>query len=87
MKWHALLFISIFFLILSATGCDGNGVGACQSETVEYSQGLRVYCYDGWTRSECEDNDKQQVNGASWFFYSGQSCSDRGLDEGSNPWP
>jgi hypothetical protein len=57
------------------------------SSAVEYSYGLRVYCYSNWTSDDCDNNDAENVNGASWTFHGGQSCSDRDLTEGSNPWP
>ncbi|MDH5548023.1 MAG: hypothetical protein OEZ43_20795 [Gammaproteobacteria bacterium] len=86
MKWHTRSVLAISLLFFSIMGCE-SGVGACQSEPVEYSFGLRVYCYSGWDKAECEANNSQQVNGAKWYFHSGQSCEDRGLSEGSNPWP
>ena len=61
--------------------------GACVSSAVEYTYGLRVYCYDDWSADECADNDAQNVNGASWTHYPGDTFADRGLEEGSNPWP
>ena len=74
---------------LGVSGCDifSSGVGACVSEPVEYTFGLRVYCYSEWDKTECTENDELNVNGASWTFYSGQSCEDRDLTDGSNPWP
>ncbi|MCC6526799.1 MAG: hypothetical protein IT373_29390 [Polyangiaceae bacterium] len=63
------------------------GVGACVSGPVSYSYGQRVYCYDDWDAAECDSNDDQHVNGASWSFYGGDTCWDRGLTSGSNPWP
>jgi hypothetical protein len=78
-------------LTLATASCDvltGSSEGACVSDVVEFSQiGDRVYCYDSWDKSDCDANDADNVNGASWTFYEGQTCEDRGLTEGSNPWP
>ncbi|MEL6345902.1 MAG: hypothetical protein AAFV53_22515 [Myxococcota bacterium] len=73
------------FALLGLTGCGG--VGVCQSTAVEFEFGLRVYCYSDYDRAECDANQTDQVNGADWEFHSGQTCDERGLDEGSNPWP
>jgi hypothetical protein len=78
--------MAIAFAALAAGACGG-GAGACVSEPVEYSFGLRVYCYSDWTGADCEVNNQDNVNGASWAFYEGQTCEDRSLTDGSNPWP
>jgi len=66
----------------------GDGVGACVSDPVQYQEiGQRVYCYDGWDSAECDVNQTEQVNGADWTFYGGQTCDDRGYDTGSNVYP
>ena len=86
MKNLVLFFIFgclIAVLLLSSCG----GTGCCVSDPVYYSYGYRVYCYDDWDKSDCEENDSEQVNGASWTFYRGDTCEDRGLVEDSNPWP
>ena len=85
-KRSRLVAVALTLLALVGPACGG-GVGACVSSAVQYSFGLRVYCYSGWSGGECSVNDAEQVNGASWTFYSGQSCSDRDLVDGSNPWP
>ena len=75
---------------LPLDGCwpFGSGVGACVSDAVKFEYlGLRVYCYSYWDESDCTEHQQSQVNGANWTFYEGQTCSDRGLVDGSNPWP
>ncbi len=68
-------------LVLSACDTSEDKTGACTG----YSSSLNhTYCYSGWTKSECSDHDNEKVNGADWYWYKGQSCSDRGLNEGSN---
>ncbi|MGQ9616681.1 MAG: hypothetical protein ACUVWJ_09835 [Spirochaetota bacterium] len=86
MKTLVLVCILAFLvsaLMLSSCG----GTGCCVSDAVSYSYGDRVYCYDDWDKSDCEENDSEQVNGAGWTFYRGQTCEDRDLVGGSNPWP
>ena len=63
-------------------GCSSSGdTGVCTG----YSSILeRTYCYGNFTEDECGERDQQQVNGANWYFYEGQTCDDRGLNEGSN---
>lgn len=62
------------------TNC-GNKEGVCTG----YSDSLnKTYCYDGWTESECKENDKEEVNGANWNFFADQTCASRGLSVGSN---
>jgi hypothetical protein len=81
---------ALTFSLLASYACGlfGGGVGVCVSDPVSFSFGLRVYCYSNYNESECSDYDSQQVNGAAnWTFHSGQTCSDRDLTEGSNPWP
>jgi len=59
--------------VLAVGGCDifGPDSGACVSEPVQYTFGLRVYCYSDWTEDECSENDSQKVNGAGWTHYGG----------------
>jgi hypothetical protein len=64
------------------SGCSSSGGdGVCVSSGAILG---KTYCYNNFSKSECSDYDSQEVNGGSWFFHSGQTCSDRGLDEGSN---
>ena len=74
------------FTALALAVCGG-GSGACVSDPVQYSFGLAVYCYGGWSSADCSVNNNNQVNGASWAFYSGQTCEDRNLTDGSNARP
>ena len=64
-------------------GCGGgDSTGVCVSSPAIFGN---TYCYSNFTKAECDDYDAQDVNGGSpWFFHSGQTCSDRGLNEGSN---
>jgi len=78
----------VLFLVYGAAACiNPDKDGACVSGPVSYSFGVRVYCYSGWAKNECQAYNRDEVNGASWSFHSGQSCGDRDLDDGSNPWP
>ncbi|NJD17675.1 MAG: hypothetical protein FIA95_00085 [Gemmatimonadetes bacterium] len=74
-------------LLVGGCGIFGPGTGACVSDAVQYTYGLRVYCYSDWSKEDCSKNDDDNVNGASWTFHEGQSCADRDLTDGSNPWP
>lgn len=80
---------SFLLFLLAGQACMlfGDGTGACVSDAVEYSFGLRVYCYSDFDKKECDSHNRNQVNGADWSFHEGQTCGDRDLDEGSNPWP
>lgn len=72
-----------FLILLTLSGCAG--AGACVSDVVDFQyQGPKIYCYDDWDRADCDINDQEQVNGAGWTFFAGQTCDDRGLVEGSN---
>lgn len=72
---------------LQSCSLFGDKTGVCVSDAVSYTYGLRVYCYSDFDKSECAEYDDSEVNGAAWFFHSGQTCADRDLEEGSNPWP
>jgi hypothetical protein len=85
MKVITLFIVGFLFSILLFAACSGTG--ACVSDVVEFTSFLRVYCYDDFSKDECEDYDAQNINGANWTFYRGDTCDDRGLVEGSNPWP
>lgn len=74
------------FAAFALAAC-GSSTGACVSDPVQYTFGLRVYCYSQWSSQECSVNNNDQVNGANWSFYGGQTCADRSLTDGSNPWP
>ncbi len=64
------------------TGCfHDDETGVCVSD---FNNSNRQYCYSNFDKSECDDYNSQQVNGANWFFHGGQTCADRGLSEGSN---
>jgi len=76
---------SVVVLVAFGIACAEEG-GACVSDPVQ-TFGLRVYCQNDFDRSECSSWDRQEVNGARWTFYGGQTCGDRDLEEGSNPWP
>jgi hypothetical protein len=88
-KRNPVAAAAFVFLVLTGYACNlfDDGSGACVSDPVEFSFGLRVYCYNDWDQDECSSNDRREVNGARWTFYKGQSCEDRDLEEGSNPWP
>ena len=76
----ALLLTAVLGMLAGCIGSDeGGGTGACVSSPVSYSYGAVTYCYDNWSSADCSNHDANQVNGASWTFYSGQTCADRGL--------
>lgn len=81
------VFLLLLLLAVPACSLFGESSGVCVSEPVEFSFGLRVYCQNNFDKGECADWDDEQVNGASWSFHAGQTCADRGLEQGSNPWP
>ena len=78
------LTLTLLTATLMMTGCpsDGGGVGVCTA----YSPLTHAtYCYNNYTKAECDDRSANDVNGAdTWYFYAGQTCADRGLNEGSN---
>lgn len=88
-KRNRTVAATLTLIVLAGPGCGlfGGGLGACVSSPVSYSFGQRVYCYSEWSSDDCAINDSEQVNGASWVFHSGQTCEDRDLVDGSNPWP
>src|SRR5688572_15860758 len=58
-----------------------NGTGACDG----YSDLLgKRYCEDGFDQAECQDWNDRDVNGASWNFYEGQTCEERGCPSGTS---
>lgn len=64
----ALLALGLLLL----AGCES--LGACEG----YSSILnKTYCYDDYTEEECDDYDSQEVNGANWNFYPGETCAER----------
>lgn len=80
-----LFIVGFLFSILLFAACSGTG--ACVSDVRDLYSGSVVYCYDDFSKDECEDYDAQELNTVGWTFYRGDTCDDRGLDEGSNPWP
>lgn len=71
----AFLSIGIVSLTLQSCLFNFNVTGACEG----YSDILDSwYCYDDWTRSECNEYDIQEINAADWTFYAGETCWDLG---------
>jgi hypothetical protein len=61
--WMPLLF-----------GCKSLArTGSCVGIGTDFSE-----CYEDWDRSDCESFADNNVNGHDWYFYPGESCSDRG---------
>lgn len=81
--------VLVALMTLPACSLFGGGgeTGVCVSDAVDFTFGQRVYCYNDFDESECSDYDADEVNGAQWSFHSDQTCADRDLSEGSNPWP
>ena len=65
--------IKLSLLLLMTSAC-GSGTGACIGESSP-GNGL---CKDGWSESECQEWDEDEVNGSSWTFEAGESCEDLG---------
>lgn len=57
-------------LLLSACSFSG----ACVS-----TGGSPEECKQDWDQADCDDFDANNVNGATWTFYPGQTCADRGF--------
>ena len=67
-----LFIITLIAFALSACGSSGACVG-------EYGAG-KEECKEGWDKAECDQWDEDQINGSSWAFYSGDSCSSLGFE-------
>jgi hypothetical protein len=61
--------VAVLFLAGVWVACAGTG--ACIGEPGSY-------CKDGWTSAECSDWNNLGVNGSSWSFHAGQTCSSLG---------
>lgn len=76
------LGVFVFMLILLGgiilSACGG-GTGACVGSGG--STLLSPVCKEDWSRSECQEWDEQEINGANWSFYSGDSCEDLGYTD------
>jgi hypothetical protein len=74
------IFLSIAVAALGATAviACGSGAGACVG-----TGGLLAspVCKEDWDEAECDDWDAQEINGASWSFNGGDSCTDLGYTE------
>ncbi len=66
-------------VLLGLTGCGGTGV--CLGTDAIFDN---TYCYSDFTRDECDDYAGEEVNGATWEFYPGDTCAELGYVEGSN---
>jgi len=85
MKLTKKLGFSLVAGVALLSGCAGGGVGACVSSPVSFYSFTSTYCYSNFSSTECSAYTTQDINGgAPWYFYSGQTCADRGLVEGSN---
>ena len=70
--------LAIVAALFLATGAACSTSGACVSSGAITGQ---TYCRNGWTKAECSDYNNRGINGATWYFYKGQTCDDRGLAE------
>ncbi len=72
-KKIAMLILSVFCVaILSSCGgqsCVGYG-GYLSAPT----------CYDGWSKSACQDHQAKEVNASEWVHYR-KSCDSMGFTE------
>jgi hypothetical protein len=77
-----IAFFCVVLLAVGTLGCGGGGgSGACVSSGADRFPNNEPYCFNNFDSSDCEEFDREEINGADrWIFYSGQTCSDRGLD-------
>jgi hypothetical protein len=75
--WGGVGIIMFSLTTLMLSNCnknDNDDNGMC------YGAGTDIYytgeCHDDWTREDCEEFDDLGVNGTSWTFVAGGSCSD-----------
>jgi hypothetical protein len=70
-----LSFFIIFAVILSSCGgsgaCVGSGGNILSSPV----------CKEDWVKSECQEWDDMEINGAEWNFRGGASCEGLGYTE------
>ncbi len=59
--------------VLLASACGGGG-GVCLGET---GQGTGL-CKEGWSESECDEWNEDEINGSRWHFHAGETCEERG---------
>ena len=75
-KLRIIAFAAGFLgLALLNSNCGKMKTGVCTGYSEIFN---KTYCYDGWTEEDCDDYNDNEVNGATWYFYKGQTCSERG---------
>lgn len=78
---------SMIWIILIITSCDneddeGCCVGCCDPDNL--AVGLNeYYCYNGWSKSDCDKFKRDNVNGVDWKFYPGKTCENKGFQSGN----
>ena len=72
-----VIVIVIVFGALTLSSCSGTG--AC----VGSGGGILLspVCKDDWSKSECQEWDAEEVNGANWDFHGGKSCESLGYTD------
>jgi hypothetical protein len=75
-----LLFVLVSMGDFLASGCGGSGTGACSMDNIDYagSYGLQA-CHDDITSADCASMSSETLNGTTWTYHDGQSCSDIGF--------
>jgi hypothetical protein len=71
----AVLLSGVLALLTVALPSCGDETGVC---TACCGPSGRTYCKDDWTADECSDWSAKKVNGLTWAFHGGQTCSGRG---------
>lgn len=76
-KYSAVLVFILALLIITAIGgCSSTGTCVGSGGDVL----LAPECKNNWTRSECQEWDDMEVNGADWEYKSG-TCESQGFTE------
>jgi hypothetical protein len=85
MKSKIALLALLFCLDLVACDEDekeGCCIGCCDPSNLRV--GLKeYYCYNNWTKADCEKFRQLKTNGVDWTFYPSQTCQNRGLVAGN----
>lgn len=74
--------VIILLVIVIPSACDNEEEGCCVGccDTRNLRDGLpEYYCYNGWTKSDCDRFQRDNVNGVNWTFHADKNCSDLGF--------
>ncbi len=67
------IVLTVAALVLVTPACGS--VGACLGVNGIFDND---YCYNNFDQSECSVYSGEGVNGASWSYHGGSTCSDLG---------